>query len=63
MNPDEEDTFIRKQIETHQLQEEMIKNRDFQYILGRIDELCYIYRNQLPDGGMTPGKGQKQAER
>eukprot|EP00347_Sterkiella_histriomuscorum_P005852 403355027 len=45
---DEEDMYIRKQIEAHQLQEEMIRGRDFTYILGRVDELCQIYKNQMP---------------
>lgn len=31
----------------------MMKNRDFTYILGRVDELCHIYKNQMPKADKT----------
>jgi len=37
-----------------------MRNKDFAYILGRVDELCVIYHNQLPKD--NSGSNNKKAD-
>lgn len=36
---DEEEEYVKRQVELHQMQEEMMRNMDFLYLLGRSEEL------------------------
>ena len=42
---DEEEAYIKRQVEIHKMQDEMMRNKDFSFLLGRVDELCAIYQN------------------
>ena len=45
---DENDLIIRIEVEKHRVHEEMLKNKDFNHILARAEELYNIFGSQYP---------------
>ena len=46
LGEDGEEMFIKREIEMYRLQEEMINNRDFTFLLSKAEELFNIYNQK-----------------
>ena len=48
---DDEEAFIKREIELYKLQEEMINHKDFGQIIQKVEELIAIYLPPILNGG------------